>query len=79
MNEAILDIMRDVANEVTDATLKHKPYNSAHEAYGVLMEEVEEFFDEVKLKRELRNKANMRKELLQVAACAIRAVHDLGL
>lgn len=63
----------DVFDEYLSATEKYGGFNSAHEAYGVLLEEVEEFWDEVKLKRNLRNTDNMRKELVQIAAMALKA------
>lgn len=52
------------------------PTNSvSHEAYGVLLEEVDELWDEVK-KRVIDRKA-MRKEAIQVAAMAIRFVMNV--
>ena len=38
------------------ARTKHKPINSAHEGYAVILEELDEFWDEVKKKREMRDK-----------------------
>lgn len=46
--------------------------NSAHEAYGVLLEEVDELWDHVKTKQKNRDLAAMQKEAIQVAAMAIR-------
>lgn len=60
--------------EARKADAKHDRYNSAHEAYGVLAEEVAEFFDEVRKKSHLRSGIAMRNELAQVAAVAIRAI-----
>jgi hypothetical protein len=48
------------------------PMNSAHEGYGVLLEEVQELFDEVRLKQSKRTVEAMRAECLDVAAMAIR-------
>lgn len=48
------------------------PMNSAHEGYGVLLEEVAELFDEVRLKQSKRTVEAMRAECLDVAAMAIR-------
>lgn len=59
--------------EATRAFEEHGGFHSVHEAYGVLMEEVEEFFDEVKKKNKARSKVAMRAELLQIAAVAIKA------
>lgn len=67
----------DALAEITKVRSKYKPFNSAHEAYGVLAEEVNEFWDEVKKRRTLRNPQRMREELIQIAAVAIRAAVDL--
>lgn len=72
-------ICRDVGDEVRRASLKHRPMNSSHEAYAVILEELDEFWDEVKLKTEERSNANLRLELIQTAAMCIRAIHDLKL
>jgi hypothetical protein len=53
--------------------------HSAHEAYAVILEELEEFWEEVRLKREERNPLHMRDELVQVAAMALRAAVELNL
>ncbi len=68
-----------VAEELQIARNMHKPMNSAHEAYAVILEELDEFWEEVKKKRELRDNTNMAKELIQIAAMAIRAASDLKL
>ena len=57
----------------------HPPQNSAHESYAVLLEEVEEFWEEVRKKREDRDREAMLKELVQIAAMSQRAAEDLGL
>lgn len=71
--------LQEVASELQRARLFHKPLNSAHEAYSVILEEIDEFWDEVKKKRSERNHCNMRKELVQIAAMAVRALSDLDL
>jgi len=52
-------------------------YNSAHEAMGVLLEEVDELWDHVKVKQKRRDIGAMRKECLQIAAVAIRFARDV--
>lgn len=56
-----------------------KPFKSAHEAYAVILEELEEFWWEVRKRDQWRSPAGMRRELIQVAAMAVRAIEDLGL
>lgn len=70
-------LLTEVAFELEQATKTHGPLNSAHEAYAVMLEEVEEFWAEVKLKRNLRSKDRMRNELVQVAAMALRTIIDV--
>jgi len=69
--------MNEVADEIKRARLLHKPMNSAHEAYAVILEEMDEFWDEVKKKLADRSDYLMRLELVQIAAMAIRAMSDL--
>lgn len=56
---------------------KHPAYNSAHEGYGVLLEEVRELEEQVFRKQERRNIGAMRKEALQIAAVALRFARDV--
>lgn len=66
-----------VSRELKQAMNKFKPFNSAHEGFAVLLEEVDELWDEVRTKDV--NKDNLRKEAVQVAAMAMRFIHDLNL
>lgn len=68
-----------VRAELIAARAKNAPMNSAHHAYAVILEEVEEFWEEVKKKREYRSKQKMLMELVQIGAMAQRAAEDLGL
>lgn len=47
-------------------------FNSAHEGFAILAEEVDELWDHVKTNQKRRDIAAMRKEALQVAAMAVR-------
>ena len=80
--------MKTIEQEKKDAVKKYGDFNSTHEVYGVLMEEVEEFWDIVKEttwdQREdstfnaLKNKKErMILELTQIAAVAQRAISEL--
>jgi hypothetical protein len=53
--------------------------NSAHEAWAVILEELEEFRLEVFKRRERRDCKAMLQELIQTAAMCQRAAEDLGL
>lgn len=72
-------ITEAVEAEVTRAMSLHAPMNSAHEAYAVILEELDEFWEECRKRRSQRDPQNMRMELVQVAAMAVRAIHDLAL
>jgi vacuolar-type H+-ATPase catalytic subunit A/Vma1 len=63
--------------EIERARAKHKPINSAHEGYSVILEELDEFWDEVKRKLEMRDNRHMYEELVQIAAMAQRTAEDV--
>lgn len=69
--------MNLIQAEATWAMERFAPFNSAHEAYGVLLEEVDELWDEVKAKQGKRDLVKMRKEAVQVAAMALRFIVDV--
>lgn len=73
----IYDIAHEAAEEAAIAANKWPPMNSAHEAYAVLLEEVDELWDHVKTNQTKRDVAAMRKEAIQVAAMALRFAHDV--
>jgi hypothetical protein len=66
-----------VACELAKAQETFAPFNSAHEAYAVILEEVEELWEEVRHKH--KRQAMMCAELVQIAAMCQRAAEDLGL
>lgn len=68
-----------VMAEVRKAIDKYKPMNSCHEGYAVLDEEVDELWDEVKIKQGQRNMEKLTTEATQVAAMAMRFLVDLCL
>lgn len=71
------DALKAVHRELLEAILNYKPMNSLHEGYAVLLEEVEELWDEVKKKPSKRDIAKIRDEAKQVAAMALRIMCDL--
>ena len=68
------EIVQEVLAELDIATAKFGSFNSSHEGYAILKEEVDELWDEVKANRPNR----AREEAVQVAAMAIRFLIDLG-
>ena len=71
---ATLDAMSDILEEYNRAISLHGPMNSAHEGYAVLLEEVDELWDVVKMKQSQRDMKEMRKEAIQVAAMALKFI-----
>lgn len=67
----------DVDREVRRAQAKWAPMNSAHEAYAVILEELDEFWAEVRKKATEYDPLAMYDELVQIAAMAARANHDV--
>ena len=76
-DEAPPDLFAAVAAELVRARSRHAPMHSAHEAYAVILEELDEVKAEVWSKT--IDCTHLRKELIQLAAMAVRAVEDLGL
>ena len=77
--DALGKVCGEVANEVKRASDTHGSMQSAHEGYAVILEEVDELWDEVKknANRHPERAALMRREAIQVAAMAIRFVLDV--
>lgn len=68
----LLKAIKLAHDEATNAKEKWPPFNSAHEGFAVLKEEVDELWDHVKVKQKKRDLAAMKKEAIQVAAMALR-------
>lgn len=70
--ESLQVILAGIEAELASAMAAWPPFNSAHEGYGVLLEEVDELWEHVKVNQKRRNLDGMQKEAIQVAAMAIR-------
>jgi NTP pyrophosphatase (non-canonical NTP hydrolase) len=66
-------ILEMVYREFNKAQNKFPPFNSSHEGYAVLKEEVDELWQEVKH----GTKEAAREEAIQVAAMALRFLNDI--
>lgn len=69
--------LAEVSAEVRQAIERYAPFNTAHEGYAVLLEEVDELWQHVKVKQGRRDVEAMRREAIQVAAMALRFALDL--
>jgi hypothetical protein len=65
-----------VENELMKAKETYPDFHSMHEGYAVLLEEVEELWNEVKRKPKDRNDRAIKKECIQIAAMALRVIID---
>lgn len=72
-NPELTSLLGSVRMEIERATAKFGPFNSSHEGYAILKEEVDELWDEVKG----NNLENARAEATQVAAMAVRFLLDV--
>ena len=81
-----VEACHDIFHEVMRAMAIYKGFQSQHESYAVILEELDEYWTWVKcnpkkltdIGRETRLK-EMRTELIQTAAMCVRTIVDLGL
>lgn len=73
--------IKAIESETKDAQAKYGNFNSTHESYAVLMEEVNEFWDivqgNISYGDEEWTKARMKSELTQIASIATRIIEQL--
>jgi len=65
--------IKEIIQEYKRATDKFGCFASTHEGYAVILEELDELWDEIKKNSD---KETMRKEAIQVAAMGFRFVVD---
>ena len=73
------EVAAEVLRELASAMLSNPPQHSLHEGYAVILEEMDELWEEVKTnpRKNPVRLANARKEAIQIAAMAIRLVVDV--
>ena len=69
------DAVDEAIKELLRATAKFGPFNSPHEGYAVILEELDELWDEIKSKDGFAS-GRLQKEAVQVAAMALRFLYD---
>lgn len=72
-----MNIYKEIQKELDDANTKFQPFKSTHEAYAVIKEEFEEYWEEVKKKNP--DLKNMKKELIQVCAMCVKTIQNFNL
>ena len=73
----IRSIAFECTAEVMGAMQKWPKFNSAHEGFAVLAEEVDELWDHVRTNQKRRDHEAMRKECIQIAAMAMRIALEI--
>jgi hypothetical protein len=71
------DAFKTVRQELDHALFKFSRFNSYHEGWAVIKEEVDELWEEVRRKPYARCEGALRAEAIQTAAMAIRFVMEL--
>lgn len=72
-------LLLEIRKELAYAQNKFSKYNSSHEGFAVIAEELDELWDEVKAKPYSGKNERMTREAIQVATTAIRFVLDVSL
>ena len=75
--EKFIEIAQEVYKELKSANAKFPPFKSTHEAYAVILEEMDEFWSEVKKKEP--DLKNMKNELVQIAAMCVKTIQNFEL
>lgn len=65
-------VLVEIKAEVYAMVREHGDFRSLHEGYAVILEELEELWDEVKMPAERRDLSRLRSEALDVAASAVK-------
>lgn len=73
--KAVDDALAAVRREYLRAIEKFLPFNSPHEGYAVIKEELDELWQDVKTNAP---RENAKKEAIQIAAMALRFVTDIS-
>ncbi len=71
------EALKRIEAEYLRASDMYPKFNSNHEGYAVLKEEVDELWDEIKKSKDIRANKEIRNELIQVGAMVVRFLDDL--
>jgi len=72
----VAQALGEVQTELQAAVDQHGHFRSAHEGWAVILEELDELWDIVRLKKSKRSPEAMRQEAKQVAAMAVKFMMD---
>lgn len=71
------EIVIAIDKELASSYRHGRTFASMHEAYAVLLEEVDELWDLTRLKKKDRDPGKVKEELIQIAAMAVKALESL--
>ena len=72
------ELLKQVEKEYEKARLKFPPFYSTHEGYGVIKEEFDELWDEIRREKGTHTcTKKMKKEAIQLAAMSLAFIFDL--
>jgi hypothetical protein len=66
-----------VQKELSRAYAMHGPVTSLHEGYAIILEELDEAWDEIKKKTSKRDMNNLLLEFIQIGAMAQKVAEDV--
>ena len=70
-------VLEEIEFEANRATKMHGEFASLHEAYAVLLEELDEVWEIVRQKRKNRSAEELRQEFIQIAAMALKSINSM--
>jgi len=73
----MIGILNQIWDEFERANTLYPKFNSTHEGYAVILEELDELWELVKRNKGVKGNDNMRKECIQIAAMAVRFMDNL--
>jgi len=73
-----IDVLSAIVAEMGRARRHGERFSSLHEAYAVILEELDEVWEITRKKRCNRNELELRKEFIQIAAMALKAVESMS-
>jgi NTP pyrophosphatase (non-canonical NTP hydrolase) len=75
--EEVSQELERLSKLVNDPTHPFDDLQSVHQGYALLLEELDELWEEIRKKNKLRDNEAMREEAKQISALAIRFMTDL--
>ena len=71
------EVLKLIKEEYERANTLYPPFHSNHEAYAVILEELDEVWDEIKKSKDVRGNERIRTELIQVGAIVVKYLENL--